>query len=175
MSVCKMYFVLLLVYVVINLLGERSQTARTGERREKRREESRREVSPCFCSKRFIRESDFIFVFLRVFRTECTYLDAEDFVVSKFAKYPVRERRPALFRETPADSSQPPPPGTKVCFNSSQPTPPGTKVCFNSFQPPPPGTKVLVILCCSNGEAVFCFWPRRTRTTYRYVTESPEG
>ena len=53
---------------------------RTGERREKAEE------SFCVCSVTNARESDFIFIFLRVFRTEFTYLDAENFAVSKFCK-----------------------------------------------------------------------------------------
>ena len=85
MSVCKMYFVLLLLYAVINLLGERSQTAQREERREKGREVASRSVS-VLLFKKDIQESDFIFVFLCVFRTECTYWDAEDFVVSKFCE-----------------------------------------------------------------------------------------
>ena len=45
MSVCKMYFVLLLLYAVINMLGERLQTAQTKETREGKR---RSHVEKCF-------------------------------------------------------------------------------------------------------------------------------
>ena len=119
MSVCKLYFVLLLLYAVINLLGERLQTAQTEERWEKGRGEVTSISVSVLLFQKDIQESDFIFVFLCVFRTECTYLDAEDFVVSKFCEISSLGETVCIIRwETP------------VVVNSSQPSTPWIKVLF---------------------------------------------
>ena len=140
MSVCKLYFVLLLLYAVINLLGERLQTAQTEERWEKGRGEVTSISVSVLLFQKDIQESDFIFVFLCVFRTECTYWDAEDFVVSKFCEI----------------SS----PGETACINPWEPL---SLTHLNHLHL---GLRYCFIFWCSNGsEAVFCFWPHRTQAT----------
>ena len=142
MPVCKMYFVLLLLYAVINLLGERSQTAQREERREKGREVVSRSVS-VLLFKKDIQESDFIFVSYVYFELNAHIWMPKTLWFRSFAKYPVRERRPASFGER-----------LPLSLTHLNHLHLGLRYCF--------------IFCCSNGsEAVFCFWPRRTQATLR--------